>query len=110
MQLGGGGGGHNWSGNRFFCLLSSHSLHTNYEAQDSLPNSLFGPGEEEEWREAEKPVLLVCVDVSLCSAQTMRGDLASTAPLGAAFPTSSFHHRHTESSERPRKRGSSLLP
>lgn len=48
--------GHDWNENRFFCLLSSRSLHTNYEVQDSLLNSLFGPGGEEAWQEAEKSV------------------------------------------------------
>lgn len=94
------GGRHDWSGNRFFCLLCSHSLHTNYEVQDSLLSSLFGSGGEEEWQEAEKPVLLVCVDASLCCAKKRCRDLTSTASLGVAFPTISFHLQDTKSSER----------
>lgn len=49
---------------------------------------------------AEKPVLLFCVDASLCSAKKRCRDLTSTASLSVAFPTITFHLQHAKSSER----------
>lgn len=73
----------------------------NYEVPDSWQSSLFGAGREDEWREEEKPVLLVCVDASLPSALTSCGDLAPAAPVGVALPTSPFRHQHAQSWEKP---------
>lgn len=63
-----GGGGDDWSGNRFFCLLRSHSLHIDYEVQDLLLSSLFGSGGEGgvvRGRKASAPCLCGCKPV-LC--------------------------------------------
>lgn len=60
----------------------------------------------EEWREEEKPVLLVCVD-----AEPVRWVSRLNSTSGCSFPTSSFYQRHPESLERSstRKGGSSHL-